>query len=102
MWWPWYACLAYNLTRAEKQEGCVVAADCRRSLRILFAKSCRTACPDPHKMTVDAAFVILIASSMSSRSGAALLPDLGSMVADGVKYMPDAWWLTFSRATLSR
>ncbi len=27
MWWPWYARLAYNLTRAEKQEGYVLAAE---------------------------------------------------------------------------
>ena len=27
VWWPWYARLAYNLTRAEKPEGYVLAAE---------------------------------------------------------------------------
>ena len=48
------------------------------------------------KMTIDVGFVILIASSMSflGLGAQAPTPDLGSMVADGAKYMPDSWWLT--------
>ena len=48
------------------------------------------------KMTIDVGFVILIASSMSflGLGAQAPTPDLGSMVADGARYMPDSWWLT--------
>ncbi len=46
MWWPWYARLAYNLTRTEKEEGYVLAADDRRVADRMScsARSCRTAC----------------------------------------------------------
>ncbi|HEV7285871.1 MAG TPA: ABC transporter permease subunit, partial [Kaistia sp.] len=48
------------------------------------------------KMTLDIGFVILMASSLSFLGLGVQppTPDLGSMVADGAKYMPDAWWLT--------
>ena len=48
------------------------------------------------KMTLDAGFVILIASSLSflGLGVQAPTPDLGSMVAEGAKYLPDQWWLS--------
>jgi peptide/nickel transport system permease protein len=47
-------------------------------------------------MTLDLGFVILIASSLSFLGLGVQppTPDLGSMVADGAKYLPDSWWLT--------
>lgn len=99
MWWPWYARLAYNLARAEKQEGYVLAAETvGASLpHILFREILPNCMPAIFtKMTIDVGFVILIASSLSflGLGAQAPTPDLGSMVADGAKYMPDAWWLT--------
>jgi peptide/nickel transport system permease protein len=99
MWWPWYARLAYNLTRAERQEGYVLAAETvGAGLRhILFREILPNCMPAIlTKMTIDVGFVILIASSMSflGLGAQAPTPDLGSMVADGARYMPDAWWLT--------
>jgi peptide/nickel transport system permease protein len=99
MWWPWYARLTYNLTRAEKQEGYVLAAETvGASLpHILFREILPNCMPAIlTKMTIDVGFVILIASSMSflGLGAQAPTPDLGSMVADGAKYMPDSWWLT--------
>lgn len=99
MWWPWYARLAYNLTRAEKQEGYVLAAETvgASTLHILFREILPNCMPAIlTKMTIDVGFVILIASSMSflGLGAQAPTPDLGSMVADGARYMPDAWWLT--------
>jgi peptide/nickel transport system permease protein len=99
MWWPWYARLAYNLTRAEKQEGYVLAAETVGASipHILFREILPNCMPAIlTKMTIDVGFVILIASSMSflGLGAQAPTPDLGSMVADGAKYMPDAWWLT--------
>jgi peptide/nickel transport system permease protein len=99
MWWPWYARLAYNLTRAEKQEGYVLAAETvgASASHILFREILPNCMPAIlTKMTIDVGFVILIASSMSflGLGAQAPTPDLGSMVADGARYMPDAWWLT--------
>jgi peptide/nickel transport system permease protein len=99
MWWPWYARLAYNLTRAERQEGYVLAAETvGAGLRHILFREILPNCMPPilTKMTIDVGFVILIASSMSflGLGAQAPTPDLGSMVADGARYMPDAWWLT--------
>jgi peptide/nickel transport system permease protein len=99
MWWPWYARLAFNLTRAEKQEGYVLAAETVGAglPHILFREILPNCLPSIFtKMTVDIGFVILIASSLSflGLGAQAPTPDLGSMVADGAQYMPDAWWLT--------
>ena len=48
------------------------------------------------KMTLDFGFVILVASSLSFLGLGVQppTPDLGSMVAEGAKYLPDSWWLT--------
>jgi peptide/nickel transport system permease protein len=99
MWWPWYARLTYNLTRTEKQEGYVLAAETVGASmpHILFREILPNCMPAIFtKMTIDVGFVILIASSLSflGLGAQAPTPDLGSMVADGAKYMPDAWWLT--------
>ena len=98
MWWPWYARLTYNLTRAEKQEGYVLAAETVGAgmPHILFREILPNCLPAIFtKMTIDVGFVILIASSLSflGLGAQAPTPDLGSMVADGAKYMPDSWWL---------
>ncbi len=99
MWWPWYARLTYNLTRAERQEGYVLAAETVGAgvPHILFREILPNCMPSIFtKMIIDVGFVILIASSLSFLGLGAQppTPDLGSMVADGAKYMPDAWWLT--------
>ena len=48
------------------------------------------------KMTLDAGFVSLIVSSLSFLGLGVQppTPDLGSMVAEGAKYLPDSWWLS--------
>ncbi len=98
MWWPWYARLTYNLTRAEKQEGYVLAAETVGAgvPHILLREILPNCMPAIFtKMTIDVGFVILIAASLSflGLGAQAPTPDLGSMVADGAKYMPDSWWL---------
>jgi peptide/nickel transport system permease protein len=99
MWWPWYARLIYNVTRAESREGYVLAAEVTgaSTAHILFREILPNCWPSIlTKMTIDVGFVILIASSLSFLGLGVQppTPDLGSMVADGAKYMPDAWWLT--------
>jgi peptide/nickel transport system permease protein len=99
MWWPWYARLIYNVTRSEAREGYVLAAETvgASTAHILFREILPNCWPSIlTKMTLDIGFVILIASSLSFLGLGVQppTPDLGSMVADGAKYMPDAWWLT--------
>lgn len=99
MWWPWYTRLVYNLTRAEREEGYVLAAEVigASKLHILFREILPNCVPAiVTKMTLDFGFVIIIASSLSFLGLGVQppTPDLGSMVADGAKYLPDSWWLT--------
>jgi len=99
MWWPWYTRLVYNLTRGEKEEGYVLAAEVigASRLHVVFREILPNCVPAVlTKMTLDLGFVILIASSLSFLGLGVQppTPDLGSMVADGAKYLPDSWWLT--------
>lgn len=99
MWWPWQARLTYNLTKAEAHEGYVLAAQTvgAGALHIMFREILPNCLPSIlTKLTLDAGFVILTASALSFLGLGVQppTPDLGSMVADGAKYMPDLWWLT--------
>ena len=99
MWWPWYARLVYNMTRGEKEEGYVLAAEVIGASRVhvMFREILPNCFPSIiTKMTLDLGFIILIASSLSFLGLGVQppTPDLGSMVADGAKYLPDSWWLT--------
>lgn len=99
MWWPWYTRLVYSITRSEREEGYVLAAEVigAPKLHIMFREILPNCVPSiVTKMTLDFGFVILIASSLSFLGLGVQppTPDLGSMVADGAKYLPDSWWLT--------
>ena len=99
MWWPWYARLVYNLTRSEREEGYVLAAEVIGAprLHVMFREILPNCVPSIlTKMTIDFGFVILSASSLSFLGLGVQppTPDLGSMVAEGAKYLPDSWWLT--------
>ena len=99
MWWPWYARLVYNMTRGEKEEGYVLAAEVigASRLHVMFREILPNCFPSiVTKMTLDLGFIILIASSLSFLGLGVQppTPDLGSMVADGARYLPDSWWLT--------
>ena len=99
MWWPWYTRLVYNLVRSEKEEGYVLAAEVigASKMHVMYREILPNCVPSiVTKMTLDLGFVILIASSLSFLGLGVQppTPDLGSMVADGAKYLPDAWWLT--------
>ena len=99
MWWPWYTRMVYNITLAERQEGYVLAAEVIGASRahIIFREILPNCLPAIiTKMTLDFGFVILVASSLSFLGLGVQppTPDLGSMVAEGAKYLPDSWWLT--------
>lgn len=99
MWWPWYARLVYSIARSEREEGYVLAAE------VIGASTAHIALLEilPNclpaiitKMTLDMGFVIIIASSLSFLGLGVQppTPDLGSMVAEGARYLPDSWWMT--------
>ncbi len=99
MWWPWYARLVYSIARAEREEGYVLAAEVigAGKRHIVFREILPNCLPAIiTKMTLDMGFVIIIASSLSFLGLGVQppTPDLGSMVAEGARYLPDSWWLT--------
>ncbi|MBM1220811.1 ABC transporter permease [Ponticoccus sp. SC2-23] len=99
MWWPWYARLVYSIARSEREEGYVLAAEVigASSFHIAFREILPNCLPAIlTKMTLDMGFVIIIASSLSFLGLGVQppTPDLGSMVAEGARYLPDSWWLT--------
>lgn len=99
MWWPWYARLVYTIARGEREEGYVRAAEILGASRLhILAREILPNCWPAvvTKMTLDLGFVILIASSLSFLGLGVQppTPDLGSMVAEGARYLPDSWWLT--------
>ncbi len=99
MWWPWYARLVYAIARSEREEGYVLAAEVigAGTGHIAFREILPNCLPAIiTKMTLDMGFVIIIASSLSFLGLGVQppTPDLGSMVAEGARYLPDSWWLT--------
>jgi peptide/nickel transport system permease protein len=99
MWWPWYTRLVYNIVRGEKVEGYVLAAEVigASKAHVMFREILPNCVPAVlTKMTLDMGFVILIVSSLSFLGLGVQppTPDLGSMVAEGARYLPDSWWLT--------
>lgn len=99
MWWPWYARLIYNLARSIRHEDYVVAAEVvgASHWRIMFREILPNCYPSLlTKITLDLGFVILIAASLGFLGLGAQppTPELGSMVADGAKNLPDLWWMS--------
>ena len=99
MWWPWYARLTYGIASSKRGEFFIQAAEAigASKLHILFREILPN-CISPifTKMTLDMGFVILIGASLSfvGLGAQAPTPDLGSMIADGSRYLPDQWWIS--------
>lgn len=98
MWWPWYCRLVYGQAASLRKEFYVLAAEVTGASKphILFREilpNCISSILT--KVTLDMGFVILIGSSLSFVGLGAQppTPDLGTMVADGAKYLPDLWWI---------
>ena len=98
MWWPWYTRLVYGLTSQLRNEYFVAAAEINGASlwHILFREILpNTVSSVLTKMSLDVAWVIII-GSMLSFVGLGVQPpepSLGSMVADGARYLPDQWWI---------
>jgi peptide/nickel transport system permease protein len=99
MWWPWYTRLTYNAASGLKNEYFVQASEVMgvSPLRIIFGEILPN-CLGPilTKITLDVGWVILLGSALSYVGLGAQppTPDLGTMVANGGNYMPDAWWIS--------
>ena len=98
MWWPWYCRMVYGIASSLRNEFFVQAAEVTGAgkLHILFREilpNCYA--PIFTKMSLDMAWVILIGSALSFVGLGAQppTPDLGTMVAEGGRYMPDQWWI---------
>lgn len=99
MWWPWYTRLTYSIASALRNEYFVQAAEVMgaSSFHIIF-KEILPNCLGPilTKVTLDVGWVILIGAALSFVGLGAQppTPDLGTMVATGGNYLPDAWWMS--------
>lgn len=98
MWWPWYTRLVYGVASQLRNEYFVTAAEVTgaSTAHILFREILpNTVSPILTKMSLDVAWVIII-GSMLSFVGLGVQPpepSLGTMVADGARYLPDQWWI---------
>jgi peptide/nickel transport system permease protein len=97
-WWPWYARLTYGMASSERNETYVAAARIIGAgrLRIMFREILPN-CLSPvfTKMALDVGWVILIGAALSfvGLGEQPPTPALGTMLADGSKYLPEQWWL---------
>jgi peptide/nickel transport system permease protein len=98
MWWPWYTRIVYGLTSSLRNEYFVTAAEITGAgtPHILFREIFpNTISPIFTKMSIDMAWVIIIGSMLSfvGLGVQAPEPSLGTMVADGARFLPDQWWI---------
>ncbi len=99
MWWPWYTRLVYSISSSLRNEAFVQAAEITGAspFHIIFREILPN-CLGPilTKMTLDAGWVILIGASLSFVGLGAQppTPDLGTMVSDGSKLLPEQWWIS--------
>ena len=97
-WWTIYCRLMYSITSSLRNDFFVLSAEVigASRLHILF-KEILPNCLGPvlTKATLDMGWVILLGSSLSFIGLGAQppTPDLGSMISDGSKYLPDQWWM---------
>lgn len=99
MWWPWYTRLTYNVTSSLKEEYYVIAAEIigASKTHIIFKEILpNTLGPILTKVTLDVGWVILIGAALSFVGLGAQppTPDLGTMTAEGLKYLPEYWWIS--------
>jgi peptide/nickel transport system permease protein len=99
MWWPWYARLAYGVASSLRTENYIVYTELVGAgmPHIIFREilpNCLSAMLT--KMTLDMGYVIIMGATLSyaGLGEQAPHPALGSMISQGVKYMPKQWWFT--------
>jgi len=98
LWWTSYCRMVYGITTSIKGEFFIQSTELigAGTLHILFKEILPNCLSEIFtKATLDVGAIILVASSLSFVGLGAQPPtaDLGGMIADGVKYLPDQWWM---------
>ena len=98
MWWTWYARMAYGATRSVANEYFVKNAELIGASRLHIL--CKEILPNIlspilTKMALDVGWVILLGASLSyaGLGEQPPTPAFGTMISEGVKYLPDLWWI---------
>lgn len=98
-WWAWYARLVYGSASSVRNEYFIKSAELIGAGRVhIIFREILPNCWSTilTKMTLDMGIVILMGSTLSFVGLGAQppAPDLGTMISDGYKLLPDCWWLT--------
>ncbi len=98
-WWPWYSRLIYGIVSGLRNEFFVQSAEIIGASRvhiILRELLPQTISPLFTKITLDMGYAILVGASLSFVGLGAQppAPDLGTMVSEGSKFLPDQWWIS--------
>jgi peptide/nickel transport system permease protein len=95
--WPWYARLVYGMVTSVRNEYYIRSAELMGETKahILFREILPN-CISPifTKVTLDFGWVIILSASLSfvGLGEQPPTPSLGTMVAEGSRYLPDQWW----------
>ncbi len=97
-WWPWYARLTYGMASSVRNEFFILAAEVSGGSKLhIIVKEILPNCLSPifSKMALDFGWVILIGATLSfvGLGEQPPTPALGTMVADGAKFLPSQWWI---------
>jgi len=97
-WWTWYTRLVYGIASSYRNEFFVRSAEVlgEHWPHIVFREILPNCVSTIFtKMSLDMGMAILVGSALSflGLGAQAPTPDLGTMVADGSKYLPDLWWI---------
>ena len=98
MWWPWYARLSFGVASSLRTENYIVYAELTgaKLSHIVFKEFLpNTFDQILTKMTLDMGYVICLGATLSfvGPGEQPPTPALGNMINDGVKFLPDMWWL---------
>lgn len=98
LWWTWYTRLVYGLATSFRNEYFVKSAELTgASTWHILTREILPNCLSPilTKATLDMGWVIMMGASLSfvGLGEQPPTPALGNMVSEGIKYMPDQWWL---------
>ncbi len=99
MWWPWYARLTFGVVSSLRTENYITYAELTGAgLGHIIVKEFLPNTIDQilTKMTLDIGYVIIMGATLSfaGLGEQPPIPALGNMINDGVKFLPDMWWLT--------
>jgi peptide/nickel transport system permease protein len=104
-WWPWYTRLTYSMVTSLSNELYIQYTELSgvKALRIIFVEMLPNIVSSIiTKMSLDMGSIIITSSSMSfvGLGVQPPTPSLGSMVSEGIAYLPEFWWLTIMPALM--